>query len=343
MLQEFVYEDPIYNIILNRNFPIKRESGVSVVEFLSIYYEKYIDDLKLAVKSNKESRILSENTYVLLNQNIRIIEQTCKKIIKILLMHEKANMKEMYLTLYSMLDEIKMNLHCLNTKEVLYRIRVGNESFSREDLFHIRINDREKIKACRYSIQGYPCLYLSTDLAICWYETGEPYEFSYSYFKPQKILSLLDLAQDPKSFVVRSVENYNNHSQESQYFDERIQRYLITLPLRAACSVEVSNREAHFIEEYIFPQLLLIWLKDDEKFDGISYRTSVRSKQAKERQGFNVVLPAKNISKETGYSDTLRKNIFVSEPIKKRVKNTINVIAFEDDILGIEYKDIMQK
>ena len=51
----------------------------------------------------------------------------------------------------------------------LYRMRSVDEvkEYEIEDIFHIPYNLRAKISSNRYSISGYPSLYLSTSLELC--------------------------------------------------------------------------------------------------------------------------------------------------------------------------------
>ena len=46
-------------------------------------------------------------------------------------------------------------------------IIVTKQEYEIEDIFHIPYNLRAKISSNRYSISGYPSLYLSTSLELC--------------------------------------------------------------------------------------------------------------------------------------------------------------------------------
>lgn len=76
-----------------------------------------------------------------------------------------------------------------------YRIRAGKDEYSRKDLFHIPMDMRHLIKSYRYSIPGYPCLYLASGKELCWFECGMPKEFSYAGF-------VLDLEGDKKVKII---------------------------------------------------------------------------------------------------------------------------------------------
>lgn len=52
---------------------------------------------------------------------------------------------------------------------MLFRIRnvQNNINYERKDIFHTPYNLRAKVTTCRYSISGYPSLYLGTSIKLC--------------------------------------------------------------------------------------------------------------------------------------------------------------------------------
>lgn len=61
---------------------------------------------------------------------------------------------------------------------------------------------------------------------------------------------------------------------------DKIRRYLekqlVTYPLRAACSVMVTNHTSSVRPEYIIPQILMQWLLTSDQIDGVRYGAPVR-------------------------------------------------------------------
>lgn len=45
-------------------------------------------------------------------------------------------------------------------------------------------------------------------------------------------------------------------------------------PLIAACSIKVKHREDSFKPEYIVPQLLLQWIRNNQEIDGIRFSST---------------------------------------------------------------------
>ena len=52
-------------------------------------------------------------------------------------------------------------------------------------------------------------------------------------------------------------------------------RYIVSYPLAAACSVKVKDRNSKFVEEYIFPQLFMQWIRKSDVVDGVRYKSSL--------------------------------------------------------------------
>ena len=79
-----------------------------------------------------------------------------------------------------------------------------------------------------------------------------------------------------------------NHKENRKVIYEFLAKYLLLLPLKAACSMKVSNRDVAFVEEYVFPQQLLLWLRENGTYDGIAYRTSSAIEKSKEWNYINL-------------------------------------------------------
>lgn len=96
-----------------------------------------------------------------------------------------------------------------------------NRPYQRVRLFHTPYNLRSKVSTCRYSIAGYPSLYLGTSLALCCEEIHRnPYQnFSMaSMFKLERTveytntnIQIIELGVKPQDFF--NLE-YNNESRE---------------------------------------------------------------------------------------------------------------------------------
>ena len=71
----------------------------------------------------------------------------------------------------------------------LYRMRISKETLSKEKMFHVPFNMREKVSSARFSIPGFPCLYLGTSLEVCWNEIKRSLESEEQVFAWSRIIN----------------------------------------------------------------------------------------------------------------------------------------------------------
>lgn len=173
-----------------------------------------------------------------------------------------------------------------------YRIRTQQlgRNFKRQELFHIPFSKRRMIKTNRYSIPGFPSLYLSNSIYVAWEELGRP-KFEHihaSRFEIKKLFAYLNL----------TTESYFHFNPKDQWISSNLHQALDAIfrfPLVFACSIKVNNNEDVFRPEYIIPQLLLQWLRSDGIYDGIAYSSSHIDLTNKNFEGRfrNYVIPVK--------------------------------------------------
>lgn len=207
----------------------------------------------------------------------------------------------------------------------LYRIRVAGPegaNFGRADLFHIPFDKQHLISRQRYSLPGLPCLYLGGTLYICWQELGRPSFDSvyYSRFKPRVGASLkfLDFGYRPAWIAGKIKANQANLVRQTPAADFAVAQ-AVCWPLLAACSIKRMHASAPFIHEYIVPQLLLQWIVNQDKFDGIRY-FSVNEElyQASPAMVCNYVFPARSFA-ATGHCARLRGKFELCEPLSWQI------------------------
>jgi hypothetical protein len=195
----------------------------------------------------------------------------------------------------------------------LYRLRIAGPEegpFTKEGLFHIPYEERYKVKRQRYSIPGLPCLYLGASLYVCWVEMKRPAfdSLHMARFEAVPNIRFLDLSKAPQTHAAFMVK-FPDAS-----FTAESASLATCWPLMAACSVKKAHEESPFIEEYIVPQLLLQWVTEQHKVDGVAY-FSVRLEPRMDTYTAytNFVFPAKG-DKSTGICDTLRRKFKLTEP-----------------------------
>lgn len=99
---------------------------------------------------------------------------------------------------------------------------------------------------------------------------------------------------------------------EIEKFYEYLIKYIITYPLAAACSVKVKNRSSNFVEEYIFPQLFMQWIRETDDIDGVRYKSSLNSTLVQSMGAINIALPVKKFRND-GLDEQLTAKIGVSD------------------------------
>jgi len=212
----------------------------------------------------------------------------------------------------------------------LYRIRSDRSEFtipSRGDIFHVPFEKRRLVSNQRYSITGLPCLYLGGSLWICWEELGRPPLDSVlvSRFRIVGPVSVLDFQFPPHHMwrffadipqeTSQALDNNLGEKLRDRFSLAFLRSYIMCWPLIAACSIKRDQRTGSFFPEYIVPQLLLQWVAEGARFDGIRY-FSVRmpSRGAHVLAHSNCVFPAKMISFK-GHCAELKKRFALTEPL----------------------------
>jgi hypothetical protein len=169
----------------------------------------------------------------------------------------------------------KMNLE----HSKFYRMRISkNELHEQCELFHLPYTKRELVDSCRFSIQGYPCLYLGTSLDVCWKEIGRDVDHGEqiyaSRFENNRGLVFIDLT------IPGDIDMYDAY------------QFLVTYPFYLASLVKVRFPKAPFKPEYIIPQLLLQYVRAEEGLAGIIY-SSTKDNEHKNDKYFNIVIPTR--------------------------------------------------
>lgn len=151
--------------------------------------------------------------------------------------------------------------------EQFYRVRSVSygSTFPRYEIFHTPVSLRDKISTSRYSIAGYPSLYLADALKLSMQEMGQPYHSIASSFKlagtrENESGLVIDLGIRPQDFIfpkMKSSKGGVTKKLDTLY----THRYIFWFPLLAACSFVRENPSSSYSDEYAIPQLLMQWLR----------------------------------------------------------------------------------
>lgn len=165
----------------------------------------------------------------------------------------------------------------------LYRAACVNDikPYDRSRMFHAPYNLRSKVPTCRYSIAGYPSLYLGTSLELCCEEIhvnpgydrvlASMFKLERSIEQSNTDIKVIELGIKPQDFI--ETDNIRNESKRRRidpyllHNDEVRTAYLLWYPLIAACSFIRTNKNDPFAAEYIIPQLLMQWVRAEMSRD----------------------------------------------------------------------------
>lgn len=168
---------------------------------------------------------------------------------------------------------LNKNIQTIRKGMVSYRMRKveleEQRNIKRKDLFHIPLDRRGLVQTQRYSVPGYPCLYLAHSVYGCWEEMGRPDfgKIMVSKFVTQSDFRMLDLRVPSK-----------------ETWDSEMERCILIFPLVIASMVQVKNSKDTYKPEYLVPQLLTEWVisknkenKGNEEVAGIIYTSAQKN------------------------------------------------------------------
>lgn len=252
----------------------------------------------------------------------------------------------------------------------LYRVvRVEeNKVFPRKRIFHPPYSLRRRIATNRYSIAGYPSLYLATTVELADLENGlfshrQPaiaarFSLNTNYIRTiEQSVRILDLSWTPQALAdpgsAEKIKENRKRFEDLVDASDRIsgssakvlcapERYLLRYPLLAACSYIRVSREG-FAPEYILPQLLTQWLRQelDAELVGIKYFSCYTEHAA--TLGANYCFPAtgdtilRDKGGEESYCPVLNEAFLLSEPLF--LPNYGSENAVQDALDGLALND----
>lgn len=302
--------------------PIEQKGNKSFPTFLKEELEKYVKVFEKTINPIIEEYVEFESLEkgIILNK----IKQFSNSLLESINLHYQGKVFESIEIFNNSLKEILFEE--INTSDKIvagrkfYRARKDNEShFTSADLFHIKFEDRIHVTTKRYSIPGFPALYLGESTYVCWEEFDRT-KFRSLWFS--KFKNTVDL----KIILIERLEDFLTEIEKvSKDFQLTfILRYLVTFPLSIACSIKVKNIKANFKPEYVIPQLLLQYVSKDDNFDGIKFpSTKINYSKLKNIPSYNFVFPIKT-NKEKGYCDFLTSAFELTEPTSLEIEEVID-------------------
>lgn len=292
------------------------------------YFKKITDDyFLLARKLNADGDISSK-----IKDNIPVSIEIRDVILKAIQNYLNGNPSATYINLKSIIKNNFTLFQELVSKTIdtdylrnLYRAReIDDHFFSKNEMFHIPFNLRHLVATQRYSIPGFPSLYLSSSVFTAWKELSCPdlNKLVVVRVQPTQKVKFLDFGLPPLYLAQQDIDWYDRAVTN---FSGLLASQVIIWPLLAACSISVLKKKSTFKPEYIVPQIVLQLLRNNvfgKNIHGIRYfSTNYGNKYHSLTLGSNFVFPVKN-SQPSGLCPDLIKLFHLTEPISWQLANT---------------------
>ena len=163
-------QNDLLKILINYNFNNLYRGEQNVSCFLYEHFKNYLNDIKLGLKGNND--YLDKSVLEDIESNLATLTDISASIIDIVKLFEDGHIKQAYDQAYKLFDKYKdlflTEEYNHNNSPYFTRLRSGKfKSDEKKELFHVPQNKSELIGAYRYSVAGFPCLYLASDLELC--------------------------------------------------------------------------------------------------------------------------------------------------------------------------------
>lgn len=315
------------------------DTNFNLIDKFKDEMDMFFDSLKIctATEFNADQQINIQKT---LNEIEDEILQTSQLIESILISYENADMMQAQLSFDKLMEDLKDDIFVsdifdnvriksedkcyigslrINKGYQFYRVRaVDNESNhiskNANELFHLPLSKREFANGGRFSLTGFPSLYLSSMLPLAWQETGYPqqyyyseYSYKYDYEQNQKQpindLKFISLYSPQEIAFWAAAVRFNDF----EFWKKIFVRYLKMYPLILACSFVNQRGNSPYKQEYIFPQMLMQWVqRNSNLIQGVAYFTCLDMSLITEGWcAYNLALPATKPNDQNGYSKVL--------------------------------------
>lgn len=289
----------------------------------------------LIVDKFREAACIAENVYNSISNVLDRYEHS--EVSEAQTVFDSLMDKSLDLMFISSIDSIvtlKENGHTVRThirdrmSNFFYRIRAvkrQNNSMDQDPyaLFHIPYGKRSLSSNERFSLAGFPCLYLSSSLPLAWQECGYPQKYYYSQYQYVSVedkratIETVEKMDDLRFLSILAPHEilYWGASIKYSNFElwlEVIYRYLAMYPFILACSYVNISGGVPFKQEYVIPQMLMQWvIRNADTVQGITYFSCIDDTAMTDSwNAYNVAIPAIQPYDEEGYSQII-KNMFV--------------------------------
>lgn len=248
-----------------KNKIIKNNFIILECDFDHQSYKTYLSKTLQLKKLIIEYDDLFDKTY------IKIFNRVRDSITRAWRTYEKGDIRSAGNIIYNLLFSNKYLGHTLcsefeksNLVNILYRGRIIDDYADIDStdefifqIFHIPFNKRNLVANERYSISGFPCLYLANSIEGVKAEleiTELSDNFFIGDFRVNNSINYFDLTP---TFL----KNLN------QFSVTKIKIAMLKLLLLMACSIRVNNKKSNYCSNYVIPQLVTASIASKAKYN----------------------------------------------------------------------------
>lgn len=320
--------------------PKSYENSITFLSFIEKSFKEYLEILEKIDEGTivDKLKIIKPKIHTLCDELLESYRQLYLGYVSKSYSHFDKGMQQVEKYLVSEFDPS----HPLSESRLLFRGRKSEKELDRDGMFHLPFELRHKATTQRFSIPGLPCLYLANSSYVCWEELDRPNynDFYLSRFEIKDFMKLnaLDISLTPKSLATLINKTSEIMEEGINGWDSMILDYIIKWPLIFCCSIKVLNTDATFKPEYIIPQYLLDWVRQNKRLNAIKY-FSVKAhlnQDADFSKFINIVFPVQEI-KDTGYCSHLSSSFAYTNPKRFADIDTTSEISqdgFENYIMN---------
>ncbi len=262
------------------------------------------------------------------------------------LKHEIASLKQYKVPKHSYLFRAQRHYEAIRSKNANRQGFINLKQI--RDLFHPPFEKRRAVATNRFSISGYPCLYLSESILTSYSEcfpdkSDSNYNFHCIGLQNVRPLYFINLSNTSFSNPENGFPGLGNSDEEHSKNISEILEHLGVYHLIMASHTKIKYKPAYkgekfyFKAEYIIPQLLLQWLKQEGyAIDGIRYKSCTgTAKFPGKTEHYNYVLPVQS-NLEKGFCPSLYASFrftpvysYLSTKPPKNIRKVLEKIAIE--------------
>lgn len=339
----------IEELLKNIELPIKYyDNNFDIAEKYAEECKTFIDSLKFIDGEEFEDAEKGNRIKVKFENLTSNVDRSAVKILNVFKYYQGADLKRAQEEFDSLMNLLKpylffatiddrVSVEC-NGKKVWTSVRItrGHTFFrvrgvkgktdeiqkNPDELFHIPLSKRNLTNNERFSIAGFPSLYLSSMLPLAWQESGYPQKYYYSEYQylkldgrdrePENELAFLALYSPGEICDWGSAVKYKDF----ELWLTVVIKCLMLYPLTMACSFVNHSSKGSYKQEYVIPQMLMQWvLRNKGIVQGISYFTCADIRMMPSRYcAYNVVIPAIEPYDTKKYSQKLRDEFTWTKP-----------------------------